>query len=170
MLWITCISQDAHQDLKIAPHPSHSRSARPESTSFCVENSTKRDVHLSTRPVTEDLTPKHAPVIKSVNATDQKTLRVRIKVGSDNASARKNAEIYSGLGLDYSPSSSFEDSPVGSGVLSPGYRDAPNESPMSVLKVLLSTSIFSYLFLNFLCRDIKLHLILVFCSRDGCPF
>ncbi|XXG54190.1 hypothetical protein AAC387_Pa03g2137 [Persea americana] len=131
-------SEDTNQDLKIPPHPSHSRYARPESASFYVENSTKRDVHLSTRQVTQDLTPNHASMNKSVKATDQKTLKVCIKVGSVNVSARKNAEIYSGLGLDYSPSSSFEESPVGSGELSPGYRDVLYESPTSILKILNS--------------------------------
>lgn len=131
-------SEDSHQDLKILPHPAHSRNARPESTSFYVGNSTKRDVHLSTRQVAQDLTPKHASMNTSVKATDQKTLKVCIKVGSVNDSARKNAEIYSGLGLDYSPSSSFEESPVGSGELSPGYRDVPYESPTSILKIMNS--------------------------------
>lgn len=146
MPWATYISQDTNQDLKIPPHPSHSRYARPESTSFYVENSTKRDVHLSTRQVTQDLTPNHASMNKSVKATDQKTLKVCIKVGSVNVSARKNAEIYSGLGLDYSPSSSFEESPVGSGELSPGYRDVLYESPTSILKVFISTCIFIYIY------------------------
>lgn len=146
MPWATYISQDSHQDLKILPHPAHSRNARPESTSFYVGNSTKRDVHLSTRQVAQDLTPKHASMNTSVKATDQKTLKVCIKVGSVNDSARKNAEIYSGLGLDYSPSSSFEESPVGSGELSPGYRDVPYESPTSILKVFISTCICIYIF------------------------
>ncbi|KAL4558822.1 hypothetical protein LXL04_037025 [Taraxacum kok-saghyz] len=66
--------------------------------------------------------------VNNVKDSDQKSLKVRIKVGSDNnLSTRKKAEIYSGLGLDISPSSSMEASPV--------YQ---NESPTSILEIMTS--------------------------------
>lgn len=72
---------------------------------------------------------------KSTNLPDQKTLKVRIKVGSDNLSTKKNAAIYSGLGLDVSPSSSLNDSPSGSEGMSREPQDIPCESPTSILQV-----------------------------------
>jgi hypothetical protein len=71
-------------------------------------------------------------------STDQKTLKVRIKVGNENALRRKNAAIYSGLGLDISPSSSLEASSGGSAGPSAESRGIPGESPQSILEVLFS--------------------------------
>lgn len=72
------------------------------------------------------------------SGSDQKTLKVRIRVGSDNLSTRRNAEIYSGLGLDVSPSSSLEISPVDSDGFFHGPRDGPDESPTSILEMMTS--------------------------------
>lgn len=69
------------------------------------------------------------------NDSDQKSLKVRIKVCSDDTSTRKNAEIYSGLGLDVSPSSSLEASPVNSDGFFHAPRDGPDVSPTSILEV-----------------------------------
>jgi hypothetical protein len=62
-------------------------------------------------------------------------LKVRIKVGSDNLSTQKNAAIYSGLGLDVSPSSSLDDSPSESDEMSHEPQDACLESPAHILQV-----------------------------------
>jgi hypothetical protein len=56
-------------------------------------------------------------------------------MGPDDLLTRKNAAIYSGLGLDVSPSSSLDDSPSESEGISRGPLDAPFESPTSILKV-----------------------------------
>jgi hypothetical protein len=72
---------------------------------------------------------------KAAIISDQKTLKVRIKMGPDDLLTRKNAAIYSGLGLDVSPSSSLDDSPSESEGISRGPLDAPFESPTSILKV-----------------------------------
>ncbi|KAJ1412647.1 Zinc finger, CW-type [Sesbania bispinosa] len=72
---------------------------------------------------------------RTTSISDQKTLKVRIKMGPDNLSTRKNAAIYSGLGLDVSPSSSLDDSPSESEGISRGPPDAPFESPTSILKI-----------------------------------
>lgn len=83
----------------------------------------------------EDSSLKSGIDKKSVN--DQRTLKVRIKVGSENLSAQKNAEIYSGLGLVVSPSSSMEDSPTTSEGPYDKLLDVPEESPTSILQVML---------------------------------
>lgn len=83
------------------------------------------------------------------NASVQKTLKVRIKVGTKNLSTRKNAEIYSGLGLDVSPSSSLDGSPINSEGVSRDLQVSPDESPTSILQVNLPTSIEFGLFFFF---------------------
>lgn len=72
-----------------------------------------------------------------VGSTDKKTLKVRIKVGNENALRRNNAAIYSGLGLDISPSTSLEASSGGSAGPSAESRGIPGESPQSILEVIL---------------------------------
>ncbi|KAF8401520.1 hypothetical protein HHK36_012460 [Tetracentron sinense] len=108
----------------------------PVSRAPSVDRLVKRDTCWSSAQGAAELTPKREPVNKLVNPTDQKTLKVRIKVGTDNTSARKNAEIYSGLGLDISPSSSLEDSPMESGGMSPESRETLDESPTSIIQVI----------------------------------
>ena len=71
------------------------------------------------------------------SVSDQRTLKVRIKVGSENLSAQKNAEIYSGLGLVVSPSSSMEDSPTTSEGQCGKLLGVPEASPTSILQVIL---------------------------------
>ncbi|KAK9161507.1 hypothetical protein Syun_007848 [Stephania yunnanensis] len=107
----------------------------PVSRGLFVENPQKTDVHQSSSRGSGDAIPKHPPVSKTINSTDQKTLKVRIKMGPDNMS-QKTAALYSGLGLDVSPSSSPEDSPNESGGLSPESRDSPDESPTSILQIM----------------------------------
>ena len=52
----------------------------------------------------------YEPLQLPVNQSDQKMLKLRIKVGSDNClPEQKISEIYSNLGLDMSPSLSSED-------------------------------------------------------------
>ncbi|KAM1101799.1 hypothetical protein ACFX2B_008032 [Malus domestica] len=82
--------------------------------------------------------PRHESANKKdINSLDQKTLKVRLKVGSDNLSTRKNA-IYSGLGLDATSSSSVDDSPSESEGVSHEPQDAPFESPTCILQIMTS--------------------------------
>ncbi|KAM7276122.1 hypothetical protein ACFE04_017988 [Oxalis oulophora] len=69
------------------------------------------------------------------NISDQKTLKFRIKVGTDNLSTQKNAAIYSGLGLDVSPSSSMEGSPSESDGIA---RNRQFESPFNIVQIMTS--------------------------------
>ncbi|KAE9598258.1 putative transcription factor & chromatin remodeling CW-Zn family [Lupinus albus] len=74
---------------------------------------------------------------KATSLSDQKTLKVRFKMGFDNLPTRKNASIYSGLGLDVSPSSSPDESPSESEGISCGPQGAPFESPTSILETMI---------------------------------
>ncbi|XP_056168091.1 cysteine-tryptophan domain-containing zinc finger protein 7-like isoform X2 [Syzygium oleosum] len=74
---------------------------------------------------------------KPGNQSDQRTLKVRIKVGCDR-NAQKNAAIYSGLGLDNSPSSSSESSSGESEDLSASSGEISEVSPASILQVMTS--------------------------------
>lgn len=65
---------------------------------------------------------------------NNRSLKFRIKVGSDNATS-KNAAIYSGLGLDDSPLSSSENSSDVSEGLMPLSRTPPDESPTKIIQV-----------------------------------
>ncbi|KAI3805933.1 hypothetical protein L1987_21821 [Smallanthus sonchifolius] len=89
--------------------------------------------------------------------SDPKFLKVRIKMGSDNMLTKRNAEIYSGLGLDMSPSSSLEASPVNSDGFYHGPQDVPDESPTSILEMMTSFPVSGSLLLSPLPYDV-LHL------------
>lgn len=100
-----------------------------------VHDSVKQNLCKPSIPVGE-FTPRSEIANVPANLPDQKTLKVRIKMGSDNLSTQKNAAIYSGLGLDVSPSSSFENSPIESEGLSHEPRDSPDESPTTILRTM----------------------------------
>lgn len=77
----------------------------------------------------------------SFSDTDQKAMKVRIRVGSSNALVKEKASIYSGLGLDISSSSSMEGSPDGYALLSPEFSNMPFESPRTILQVMTCFSV-----------------------------
>ncbi|KAL2534625.1 CW-type domain-containing protein [Abeliophyllum distichum] len=76
------------------------------------------------------------PSSKSDNQTDQRKLKVRIKVGSDRTT-QKNVAIYSGLGL-ISPSSSAGNSLEESGGIPCEPHEIPDESPTRILQLMTS--------------------------------
>ncbi|RVW54546.1 hypothetical protein CK203_071383 [Vitis vinifera] len=122
----SAVSSSAPSSVKLGA-TSASAGVLPALKATSMSDSVKRDAYIaSTRA--EEFTSRES-ANKSANQPDQKTLKVRIKVGSDNLSARKNAEIYSGLGLDGSPSSSLENSLSESDELSRDPQDGPDESP-----------------------------------------
>ncbi|XP_055813375.1 cysteine-tryptophan domain-containing zinc finger protein 7 isoform X2 [Solanum dulcamara] len=96
----------------------------------------------------EDSNSKSQKVKKPRNASDPKTLKLRIKVGPKNLSIQKNAEIYSGLGLDVSPSSSLDGSPIDSEGVSRDLQVSPDESPTSILQIMTSHPIRDSLLLS----------------------
>ncbi|KAL4309994.1 hypothetical protein GQ457_01G053600 [Hibiscus cannabinus] len=74
----------------------------------------------------------------SLPVPDQKILKVRIKMGSGNLLSQKNAAIYSGLGLDVSPSSSLDQSPTESEGRYQESQESLSESPTSILRLMTS--------------------------------
>ena len=78
--------------------------------------------------------PSQLMLNRAVNGFEHKAPKIRIKVNSNKSLARSTADIYSGLGLDISPSSSSEDNLDGtSGVLVP--EVLPGESPKTIFEV-----------------------------------
>ncbi|CAH9140532.1 unnamed protein product [Cuscuta epithymum] len=91
---------------------------------------------------------------KPADASEQKSLKVRIRVGSENLSSTKNAELYSGLGLDVSPSSSLDNSPTDSEDIFHRIQDAPDKSPTSILQIMTSSPMRGSLLLSPLSDDL----------------
>lgn len=116
----------------LGPGPASSSTSLPALKAPSINDSVKEEVSMaSTRA--EEYVGRHEFVNKK-HLPDQKTLKVRIKVGSDNLLTQKNAAIYSGLGLDVSPSSSLDDSPSESEGNDREHQDAPS-SPTHILMV-----------------------------------
>ncbi|XP_020226190.1 uncharacterized protein LOC109807896 [Cajanus cajan] len=99
-----------------------------------------KNTGTSSNKIIEKCTVKDDCVNKSENLTDQRTLKLRIKVKSDIL-AKKNAEIYSGLGLDDSPSSSMENSHEESEEMPHVSQETPEESPTRIIQVMSSFTI-----------------------------
>ncbi|KAI7747695.1 hypothetical protein M8C21_029033, partial [Ambrosia artemisiifolia] len=117
----------------------------------------KEEVHMSSARAADKFTSNGQQSINNNfgNPSDPKSLKVRIKVGSDNLSTRKKAEIYSGLGLDVSPSSSLEANPVNSDDLCHVPNDIPcDESPTSILEMMTSFPVLGGLLLSPLSYDL----------------
>ncbi|XP_031258978.1 uncharacterized protein LOC116117085 isoform X1 [Pistacia vera] len=118
------------------PGPASSSTSLPALKAPSINDSVKEEVSMASTHA-EEYAGRHEFVNKK-HFPDQKTLKVRIKVGSDNLSTQKNAAIYSGLGLDVSPSSSLDDSPSESEGNDREPQDAPFESPTHILMVMTS--------------------------------
>ncbi|KAB1214027.1 hypothetical protein CJ030_MR5G017290 [Morella rubra] len=95
------------------------------------------DVSINQSQVAEKSPLKGKTSNRPGNPTDQRTLKVRLKVGADN-SGQKNAAIYSGLGLDYSPSSSLGNSLEESEGISPISQETIDKSPTSIIQEMTS--------------------------------
>ncbi|KAI9182280.1 hypothetical protein LWI28_023832 [Acer negundo] len=133
----TTVSSTAPQPLR--PGPASGVTSLPASKASSNYDSVKEEVSMPFSR-TEEYTSRHVTVNKK-NLSDQKTLKVRIKVGSDNLSTQKNAAIYSGLGLYVSPSSSPDDSPSESEGMDRDPLDALLESPMNILRIMTCFSV-----------------------------
>ncbi|KAK7289956.1 hypothetical protein RIF29_04021 [Crotalaria pallida] len=102
-----------------------------------VDNSVKKEGVIPSSEEAERPTVKNDTTKKSGSSTDQRTLKFRIKVKS-NIIAQKNAAIYSGLGLDISPSSSMGNSPLASEGMPPVSKENANYSPTEIIQVMTS--------------------------------
>ncbi|PKI46483.1 hypothetical protein CRG98_033126 [Punica granatum] len=96
----------------------------------------KQEPSSSSDPVAENPT-KGGALIMSGNRTNLRTLKVRIKMGSDKI-AKVNAALYSGLGLEGSPSTSLGSSSQESGGFPSLSAGATDESPGSILQAMTS--------------------------------
>ncbi|KAG4990523.1 hypothetical protein JHK87_023980 [Glycine soja] len=122
--------------------------ARPENASHSsysfrdlkeasVNDSVKKEQGISSSDIAERCTSKDDSTKKTGNSTDQRPLKFRIKMKS-NILAPNNAEIYSGLGLDNSPSSSMGNSPVESEGMPPVSQENAEDSPNGIIQVMTS--------------------------------
>jgi hypothetical protein len=84
---------------------------------------------------------KKDSIAKNINMGDQKRLKLRFKMGSDSVPRSKNSAIYSGLGLENSPSPSLEDSPDDGQEFSPDNESTPSPSPLSIIQIMTSHQI-----------------------------
>lgn len=148
--------QGGHRNNSVSYAASQSVGASTSSISLAAPKApsanvpVKQDVIISYNLADQYPPEQESATKKHIKLSDQKTLKVRLKVGSDNLSTRKN-DIYSGLGLDGTPSSSLDDSSDSEGI-SHEPQDAPFESPTSILQVNYLPAIFRCLsYLNILC-------------------
>ncbi|KAI3975649.1 hypothetical protein MKX01_023075 [Papaver californicum] len=138
-------SEDALENAKVASSVTHIMGLGPDCSAVSAEQHpvyrapavnllSNRGMCLSQS--TREFTSADKPVL--FNPNEKKTLKVRIKVGTGRILARTNTEIYSGLGLDISPSSSLDESATESGGLSLESHDTLDESPMSMIQIMTS--------------------------------
>ncbi|XP_047316620.1 cysteine-tryptophan domain-containing zinc finger protein 3-like isoform X3 [Impatiens glandulifera] len=111
--------------------PTYQRSPPIAQNSVSNESINIKHIETSSQSnlVKEEPSSRLELVNHSAHSSDQKNLRVRIKVGSETV--KKNSELYSGLGLDVSPASSLNDSTTDS-------EDGPDVSPTSILRIMTS--------------------------------
>lgn len=129
------IMQGASQGLKPTSKATPSASNHSLQNSGMLPGGVSVKHHLAiSSQVAEKFKLKDGSPNKSKNLTSQRILRVRIKVSSDKM-AHKSAAIYSGLGLENSPSSSLGNSAEENGGRDPVPRETAEESPTSILEV-----------------------------------
>ncbi|KAK7303813.1 hypothetical protein RJT34_14730 [Clitoria ternatea] len=120
--------------LKNAYNSSHpSRDLKAASVNYPVkENRGVSSIDRAERGTLKDATAK-----QTGNSTQQRTLRFRIKVKS-NVVPLTNAEIYNGLGLGDSPSSSMGNSPEESEDTRPVSQENAEDSPRGIIQAMTS--------------------------------
>ncbi|KAJ7955064.1 CW-type zinc-finger protein [Quillaja saponaria] len=137
--------ETASHDLK-APNAPPSRkhgSASHNAHSLCNTKAPsgnalkKQDICVPSSLFSENCSSKDD---KRNGSGNQCRYKVRLKVKSDNL-ALKNAAIYSGLGLEDSPSSSMGNSPRESGGVPPVSHAAAEDSPTSIIQGMTSLPI-----------------------------
>ncbi|CAN4106191.1 unnamed protein product [Withania somnifera] len=102
----------------------------------CGDDSTRQGSCFSAQGSKKFPAKHEVPMIKSLNPTDQRTLKLRIRVGSDKT-AQKSTALHTSLGL-ISPSSSMENSPTESGEILSKFQDIYSDSPASILQTMTS--------------------------------
>ncbi|KAE8677620.1 Tetratricopeptide repeat-like superfamily protein [Hibiscus syriacus] len=137
---VDCITiQGASQNLKAPPNALPT--GRAGNISCPSGNiAANQDSHLTSAQVVEKSAFKDESFNKAGIPSDQKTLKVRIKMGSEKK-AQKLAAIYSGLGLDFSPSSSLGNSPDESGGTLMVSQETNSKSPTRILQIITSNHV-----------------------------
>ncbi|KAL8167751.1 hypothetical protein V2J09_009250 [Rumex salicifolius] len=136
----TCLSAEGGNYSSMNPESATIHYASSELYKPPSHHGLARQIAQAPKHSTEETTAKAEAVDKSANINEQRMLKVRIKVGSDNLSAKKKAAIYSGLGL-VSPSSSLDDSPTVSEGLSQSFQLPGDESPNQIIRLMTSLPI-----------------------------
>lgn len=136
------VSQNLKAPSNIAPYL---RLGTASSSAHQLHNSRvpSADVSIKQSRVAEKSPLKDETFNGPGHPADQRILKVRIKVGFDN-SGQNNAAIYSGLGLDYSPSSSMGNSLEDSGGTSPVSQETIDKSPTSIIWVMVCLLFYAY--------------------------
>ncbi|KAI0504311.1 hypothetical protein KFK09_015263 [Dendrobium nobile] len=137
--------EGACNDSSIQINASISKKSSTSTKNLDLGDSARKDAS-TTATTTGNHFEYNGSINKGTKGAIQSTLKVRIKVGPDNNSARNNAAIYSGLGLELSSSSSLEDSPEGiKGILEDGITNA---SPGFILQIMTGSPISEGCFLS----------------------
>ncbi|KAJ7980245.1 CW-type zinc-finger protein [Quillaja saponaria] len=138
-------AEAASHDLKAPPNAppsvklgfsSHSAHSLHDTKVSSSDDSVKQDISAPSNLVAEKCPLKDDNTNGLGNFTDRSRLKVRLKVKSNNI-AQKNAAIYSGLGLEDSPSSSLGNSLEESG----GAPPVSQASPTSIIQAMTSLPI-----------------------------
>ncbi|KAM3323858.1 cysteine-tryptophan domain-containing zinc finger protein 7 [Capsicum chacoense] len=107
-----------------------------DSRVFCGDDSTRQDSCFSSQESNKFPAKHEVSMIKSHNPTDQRTLKLRIRVGSDKTT-QKSTALHTSLGL-ISPSSSPENSPTESAGMLSKFQEIHSDSPASILQTMTS--------------------------------
>ncbi|XP_060197841.1 cysteine-tryptophan domain-containing zinc finger protein 7-like isoform X1 [Lycium barbarum] len=127
--------------------PNHLASEGPPQNSMAVSDppptrrngtagSARQDSCFSAQESNKFPAKHDVSMIKSLNPTDQRTLKLRIRVGSDKT-AQKTTALHTSLGL-ISPSSSMENSPTESGEMLSKFQEIHSDSPSNILQTMTS--------------------------------
>ncbi|XP_059297958.1 cysteine-tryptophan domain-containing zinc finger protein 7-like isoform X2 [Lycium ferocissimum] len=149
-----------HNDISKSPSNLRPEGGRRPSSASSSTSLSGRPLALKTPAANgktnpdEDSTSKSDIVKKPTNLSDKKAPQLHNKVGNEDLSTQKKAEIYSGLGLDVSPSSSPDDSPMNNEGLSHDLKDSRSESPTSILQIMTSYPLHDGLLLSPLSDDL----------------
>ncbi|KAL0348696.1 UNVERIFIED_CONTAM: hypothetical protein Sangu_1097400 [Sesamum angustifolium] len=155
-----CPEGPAPNSVMVPDAPSAQRNGSSSSPSLCASQtfkissedaSIRHKATLSANKVAEALPGKvELPSSKSGNLPDQRTLKVRIKVGPDRV-AQYNAEIYN-LGLTSPSSSEGNSHDESDGLLE--FHETPIDSPDNILQIMTSFPVSGGLLLSPLCDDL----------------
>ncbi|KAJ8573827.1 hypothetical protein K7X08_010338 [Anisodus acutangulus] len=125
-----------HLGFEGPPQNSTAVSDPPSNRRNGTAGSTRQDSGFSAQESNKFPAKHEVSSIEPLNPTDQRTFKLRIKVGSDKT-AQKSTALHTSLGL-ISPSSSMENSPTDSGDMLSKFQEIHSDSPASILQTMTS--------------------------------